>query len=54
MPRSLLVPERGLGNTRRNRRWLALVGLLDAETRLAQDECENLAWKILRTMEDTR
>ena len=53
MPR-MLVPERGLADTRRNRRWLALVRLLDAEIGGGQDRCEELAWRIVKSYEETR
>lgn len=54
MSGKLLVPERGLKDTRRNRRWLALVALLSAELGGGQEDNESLAWKILKTMEDTK
>lgn len=47
------MPERGLPNTRRSRRWLALVRLLDAEVGGGQEQCEELAWKIIRLHEET-
>lgn len=53
MPR-LLVSEKGLENTLRNRRWLALVELFAADPGLPQEECEELAWKVIRTIEGTR
>jgi hypothetical protein len=42
---ALLVPERGLRDTRRSRRWLALVELLDPEVVGGQSRCEELAWE---------
>lgn len=52
MPR-MLIPERGLTNTRRNRRWLAIVRLLEEEVGMAQEETERVAWSILRAYEKT-
>jgi hypothetical protein len=50
----MMVPERGLKDTKRNRRWLRLVNLLDKELGGGQEDNESLAWKILKTIEDTR
>lgn len=49
----MLVPERGLENTRRNRRWLALVKLL-AEHGGSQEQNEELAWRILAILESVK
>lgn len=51
--RALLVAERGLANTRRNRRWLALVRVLDDHVS-GQEKAEALAWEILKTIDGTR
>ena len=49
----LLVPELGLKNTRRNRRWLAILRALE---RLggSQEDNEAAAWDALRAYEETR
>lgn len=52
-PGGVLVVERGLKDTRRNRRWIALVRLLDREVGGGQDKCESLAWAIINTWEST-
>lgn len=49
----LLVPERGLSNTRRNRRWLALVRAFDRHGVHGQEQCEALAWVAVNTWEAT-
>lgn len=49
----LLVPERGLTDTRRNRQWLGLVELLGDEVGGGQEENEKLAWRIINLMETT-
>lgn len=54
MPAKMLIPERGLTNTRRNRRWLAIIRVLEEELGTAQEVSERVAWRILRTHEDTR
>lgn len=51
MPRRLLVPERGLHDTVRNRRWLAIIQLLGREIGGDQGDNERLAWKILAELE---
>lgn len=43
----------GRPNTKRNRRWWALVKLLSDEEGLPQERAEALAWKALRTYEET-
>lgn len=48
----MLVAERGLRNTRRNRRWAAFVREL-AATCASQEEAESLAWKLVTTWEGT-
>lgn len=52
-PRAVLVAERGLRNTRRNRRWIALVHLLGHQLNDGQEKCEALAWAIINTWEST-
>jgi len=49
----LLVPELGLENTRRNRRWLAIFRAL---SRLggSQEGVEAAAWTALRAYEETK
>lgn len=54
MPRRMLVPELGLEDTRRNRRWLAVMRALQEELGEAQEVCERVAWRVLRTYEGTR
>lgn len=51
--RGMLVPERGLENNRRNRKWLALYYILAAELGGDQTITENLAWKLLNVVEGT-
>lgn len=49
-----LVPERGLKNTRRNRRWLALVRMFSHQVPGGdQALCESLAWAAINTWETT-
>jgi len=49
----VLVPELGLENTRRNRRWLAIFGQL-AEFGGSQEQSEAVAWSVLVTLEALR
>lgn len=53
MPAELLVPELGLKNTRRNRRWLAILRALE---RLggSQEENEAAAWAAIKAYEETK
>ncbi len=44
-----LVPELGLRNTRRNRRWLAIFHALADTAGGAQERHERVAWRALRT-----
>ncbi len=53
MAKKRLVLERGLRNTRRNRRWLALVRMLGHQLSDGQEKCETLAWAIINTWETT-
>lgn len=52
MPK-LLVPELGLKNTRRNRRWLAILRALE---RLggSQEDNETAAWAAIKAYEETK
>ena len=49
----LLVPELGLQNTRRNRRWLAIVAVLSKHV-TGQEDAEKAAWNVLRAYEETK
>ncbi len=52
--REMLVIERGLRNTRRNRRWLALVRMFDHQgVQGGQEVHEALAWAAINTWETT-
>ena len=53
MPAELLVPELGLRNTRRNRRWLAILRALE---RLggSQEDNEAAAWAVIKAYEETK
>lgn len=50
---SILVAERGLRNTRTNRRWLAIMQLL-ADAGLSQEQAEATAWRVLRAVTETK
>ncbi len=49
-----LVPELGLRNTRRNRRWLAIFHALADTAGGAQERHERVAWRALKALEVTR
>lgn len=49
----MLVAERGLRNTRRNRRWLAFLRLIEDRAGLGPNDAEALAWKLVKTWEGT-
>lgn len=49
----LLVPELGLRNTRRNRRWLAIFRAL-SHLGGSQEDNEAAAWAALKAYEETR
>lgn len=54
MASRMLVPEKGLTDTRRNRRWLALTKYLDKEGMSnGQESAEFHAWKIIKLLEET-
>lgn len=53
MRRDVLVPELGLKNTRRNRRWLAIFMELEKQLGGEQDENEKLAWRVVKLWEET-
>lgn len=55
-PKRILVAERGLENTRRNRQWLAVLRVLDDSKLVAggQERVETLAWDVVKTVETTR
>lgn len=46
--------ERGLANTRHNRRWLAFVRVLSEDLGQSQDDAESNAWKLLDVYEATQ
>ena len=48
----MLVPERGLTNNRRNRRWLAMLKVCSTFVS-SQEKAEQLAWELLKTYEET-
>lgn len=50
----MLVPEMGLLDNQRNRRWVALVKLVTDELGGTQEDNETLAWKIVKTWEATK
>lgn len=49
---SMLVPELGLQNTQRNRRWLAYVKRLG--DLMPQEKAEVLAWEMVHLWEETK
>lgn len=50
----MLVNERGLSNTRRNRRWLAFVRLFSSNgCAISQEQAEQLAWDAVKLWEST-
>jgi len=48
----MLVPELGLEDTQRNRRWLAIVALFARHS--TQEEAQVLAWEVVKTWEETK
>ena len=55
MSSRMLIPERGLRDNRRNRRWLVLMRYLD-ERGLVKDQGkqEAVAWEIIKLLEAAR
>lgn len=49
----MLVAERGLKNTKRNRRWVKLVDYLKDHVSGGQEEVEQVAWMVLSITENT-
>lgn len=52
-PPKMLVPELGLPDTQRNRRWLAMFNACSPYCS-SQDQARELAWLMVRTWEETK
>jgi hypothetical protein len=52
-PGGLLIPRRGMRNTRRNRRWFAIMCML-GDLVADPEQVEQIAWATLKLYEDTK